>query len=34
MLTAERALKGLDDLGLSDAAREAFLAGNARKVFL
>ncbi|MGI5208725.1 amidohydrolase family protein [Spirillospora sp. CA-108201] len=33
MLTAERALKGLDDLGLGEDAREAFLAGNARKVF-
>ncbi|GAA4296133.1 amidohydrolase family protein [Actinomadura luteofluorescens] len=33
MLTAERALKGLEDLGLGEDAREAFLAGNARKVF-
>lgn len=33
MLTAERALTGLDDLGLGEDAREAFLEGNARKVF-
>ncbi|MER7544064.1 amidohydrolase family protein [Actinomadura sp.] len=33
MLTADRALKGLDDLGLGDEAREAFLSGNAAKVF-
>ena len=33
MMTAERALKGLDDLGLSDEAKDAFLAGNAKRVF-
>jgi predicted TIM-barrel fold metal-dependent hydrolase len=33
MITPERALRGLDELGLDDAAREAFLSGNARAVF-
>jgi predicted TIM-barrel fold metal-dependent hydrolase len=33
MITADRALAGLDGLGLGDDAREAFLSGNARRVF-
>ncbi|WP_329521333.1 amidohydrolase family protein [Spirillospora sp. NBC_01491] len=33
MISADRALKGLPELGLDDAAREAFLSGNARRVF-
>ncbi|WP_433337196.1 amidohydrolase family protein [Spirillospora sp. CA-294931] len=33
MIAPERALTGLDELGLSDAARDAFLAGNALRVF-
>ena len=33
MITPARALDGLDDLGLSDQGREAFLAGNAQRVF-
>lgn len=33
MITPERALRGLEELGLDDAARTAFLSGNARKVF-
>jgi hypothetical protein len=33
MLTAERALARLDDLGLDDEARELFLGGNAARVF-
>jgi uncharacterized protein len=33
MIAPERALKGLDELGLDAAAREAFLSGNARAVF-
>ena len=33
MLTPERCLKGLGALGLDDEARDAFLAGNARRGF-
>lgn len=33
MIAPERALAGLDDLGLDDETRELFLAGNARRVF-
>lgn len=33
MITARRALDGLDDLGLDEAARDLFLHGNARRVF-
>jgi uncharacterized protein len=33
MLTADRALAGLDALGLDEEATELFLAGNARRVF-
>jgi len=33
MLTPSRALAELDELGIDDAACEAFLAGNARRVF-
>lgn len=33
MIPPARALEGLADLGLDDAARAAFLAGNARRVF-
>ena len=33
MMTAERALKDLDDLGLPADAKEAFLSGNAKRVF-
>jgi len=33
MLTAKRCLEKLDALGLDDAGREAFLSGNARRVF-
>ena len=33
MLTPSRALAELDELGIDDTAREAFLAGNARRVF-
>jgi uncharacterized protein len=33
MLTAERALRGLDALELDDEARQLFLEGNARRVF-
>ena len=33
MIPAARALKGLDDLGLDDEARELFLGENARRVF-
>ena len=33
MITPEKALAGLDELGLDDETRELFLAGNARRVF-
>jgi predicted TIM-barrel fold metal-dependent hydrolase len=33
MITAEKALAGLDELGLDDEARELFLAGNTERVF-
>ncbi len=33
MLTPSRCLKQLDSLGLDDATKEAFLAGNARRAF-
>lgn len=33
MITPDRALRGLDDLGLDGDRRERFLSGNARKVF-
>jgi predicted TIM-barrel fold metal-dependent hydrolase len=33
MIPHAQALEGIDELGLDDAAREAFLAGNARRVF-
>ncbi|MEW2353971.1 amidohydrolase family protein [Spirillospora sp. NPDC029432] len=33
MISPERALRGLDELGLGDEGREAFLSGNARRVF-
>jgi predicted TIM-barrel fold metal-dependent hydrolase len=33
MISAERALRGLDALGLEEEQREAFLAGNAQRVF-
>jgi len=33
MIDPVKALSGLDSLGLDDAARDAFLAGNARRVF-
>jgi hypothetical protein len=33
MITPARALEGLDELGLDAAARELFLAGNARRVY-
>jgi hypothetical protein len=33
MITPAEALRGLDSLGLTDEAREAFLDGNARRVF-
>ncbi|MCI3131648.1 amidohydrolase family protein [Phenylobacterium aquaticum] len=33
MITPDRALEGLDDLGLSPEARAAFLGGTARQVF-
>ncbi|GAB4586366.1 amidohydrolase family protein [Nocardia sp. IFM 10818] len=33
MITPDRALKGIDELGLDDEARELFLSGNARRVF-
>jgi predicted TIM-barrel fold metal-dependent hydrolase len=33
MITAARALDGLDALGLDDEARDLFLSGNARRVF-
>jgi len=33
MITAARALEGLDALELDDEAKELFLSGNARRVF-
>ncbi|MQA09979.1 MAG: amidohydrolase family protein [Pseudonocardiaceae bacterium] len=33
MITADKALQELDALGLDDAVREAFLTGNAKRVF-
>jgi len=33
LLSPQRCLEGLESLGLSDAQREAFLGGNARRVF-
>ena len=33
MIAPARALEGLDDLGLDAATREAFLHGNAERVF-
>lgn len=33
MITAERALKGIEELGLNDEAKELFLSGNAARVF-
>lgn len=33
MLSAERCLRGLDDLGLGEGARASFLGGNAARVF-
>ncbi len=33
MISPAEALRGLDSLGLNDEAREAFLGGNARRVF-
>jgi predicted TIM-barrel fold metal-dependent hydrolase len=33
MIVAEKALAGLDDLGLDDQTRELYLEGNARRVF-
>ncbi|WP_020666680.1 amidohydrolase family protein [Amycolatopsis nigrescens] len=33
MITASKALRRLDELGLDDEARELFLGGNARKLF-
>ena len=33
MITAERALEGLDELGLTDAIKHQFLCGNAARVF-
>ena len=33
MITPARALEGLDTLGLDEATRELFLAGNAQQVF-
>ena len=33
MIAPARALEGLDELGLDDATREAYLEGNARRVF-
>lgn len=33
MIAPERALEGLDELGLDDETRELFLGGNARRVF-
>jgi predicted TIM-barrel fold metal-dependent hydrolase len=33
MIAPGKALEGLEELGLSDATRTAFLAGNAARVF-
>jgi predicted TIM-barrel fold metal-dependent hydrolase len=33
MITHVHALDGLDELGLDDRTREAFLGGNARRIF-
>jgi len=33
MLTASTCLEGIDELGLSDAARKRYLSENARRVF-
>jgi predicted TIM-barrel fold metal-dependent hydrolase len=33
MLSPRRCLDGLDGLGLDAAARDAFLSGNAKRVF-
>ena len=33
MITAAKALEGLDDLGLDDDAKASFLGGNAARVF-
>ncbi|MFC9993964.1 amidohydrolase family protein [Nocardia sp. NPDC127526] len=33
MITPDRALTGIEELGLDDEARELFLSGNARRVF-
>jgi predicted TIM-barrel fold metal-dependent hydrolase len=33
MITADKALEHLDDLGLSDETRRLFLEGNAQRVF-
>jgi len=33
MIAHARALDGLDELGLDNPTREAFLAGNARRIF-
>jgi hypothetical protein len=33
MIAPRKALEGLDELGLDAATREAFLAGNATRVF-
>ena len=33
MITPQRALEGIDELGLDEEARALFLHGNARRVF-
>ena len=33
MITADKALEGLDALGLDEEAKTLFLAGNAQRVF-
>ena len=33
MLTASACLEGIESLGLGDDAKQAFLSGNARRVF-
>lgn len=33
MITAQKALEGLEKLGLDDAAKALFLGGNAQRVF-
>lgn len=33
MITPQKALEGLDGLGLDEAAMESFLAGTAKRVF-